>query len=218
MKNKKVLIGILITAFAILIASGVWFVRKQEKISTTQQQISLENKPEPIQALQFQPQQIPEDQLVWYEIPELGIKFKVTPDAKEDLKYTIVKYSEIGDTAKFPNAVLYLQSVRDFLGQEKCNPIDRCAEFVITRLPNNYCENRQKNGGPDWCAIVLNNDKYEFNLYRYQQAPRFSSGEEGMKYATTVRDKNLGFFQHYGNQDLLKKTYYPFSDVKFINK
>ncbi len=35
--------------------------------------------------------QTAEVEMVWYEVPELGVRFKVTPDAKEDLRY---KFSE----------------------------------------------------------------------------------------------------------------------------
>ena len=50
------------------------------------------------------------DELVWYEVPELGIKFKVSPDSKEDLRYFIKDYSD--DLGKSVHVSFYSKFVR----------------------------------------------------------------------------------------------------------
>ncbi len=56
-----------------------------------------------------------ENGMVWYGIPEIGIRFKVTPDTKNDLKYTswnseqkngVVLYSSSETDANFSHCIL----------------------------------------------------------------------------------------------------------------
>ncbi len=55
---------------------------------------------------------ISKQEMVWYEVPEVDIKFKVSPDSKKDLKYEVYKY-ENEDGSYTYNIWFYSQFVRE---------------------------------------------------------------------------------------------------------
>lgn len=66
----------------------VWITGILETMRKTSQQPAMNKKSAEQESLLKETGQ--EQDLVWYQIPELGIRFKVTPDSRSDLKYTIV--------------------------------------------------------------------------------------------------------------------------------
>lgn len=84
MKKTTIIAVVALLAVAILFGMGFWQWKSQQnqKVSRSDQAQSQEQQKQ-------QSQQIPEDQLVWYEIPELGIKMKLKKDLAEDLIYNI---------------------------------------------------------------------------------------------------------------------------------
>ncbi|MCK9378563.1 MAG: hypothetical protein M0P97_00250 [Candidatus Moranbacteria bacterium] len=86
---------------------------------------------------------------IWYEIPELGIKFKVTPDSKEDLKYIVNKHDKQG-------IYLYSKSIVEFL---KCENLIDCSEGSLGKVSTEKNLEIEKNTGIPSCrkeGIVAN--------------------------------------------------------------
>lgn len=82
MQSKKVILVATITTLfmvslaGVLVVGGKWAQRSIKEEEATKQDTG--NK---------QSQQVPEDQVVWYEIPELNIKFRVEKDIAENIGY-----------------------------------------------------------------------------------------------------------------------------------
>ena len=92
--NKKALI-LSVLIILLFVIFGCWLLfRAQKQISETI------NPLPPVQLAVpekfIQPKSSLPEGFVWYEIPELEIKFAVTPDTKKDLKYTFGEY-KLGD-------------------------------------------------------------------------------------------------------------------------
>ncbi len=125
-----------------------------------------------------------EKDLVWYEIPEMGIKFLVTKDAKEDLRYEIEK-NKI--SVKF-----YWQSVIDFFGDSHLiySDIFHIRKVIIKNndnlkqtLDRNFCSNKN---------IVA---KFKQNVYCLYTPQAFSFDKTKYnEYLKTIKDKHLKIY------------------------
>ncbi len=134
-----------------------------------------------------------EKDLVWYEIPELGIKFLVTKDAKEDLRYDY----KINKNKK--SAKLYWQSEIDFLPQQRCFDKQNDNLCTIGILNKILVKNKKKQGketGQSFCwgiqIITINNNS--LICFIGPQAWNFISVKEYNEYLKTIKDKNLEIY------------------------
>lgn len=100
-----------------------------------------------LKKLEEEKNKIAESDLVWYEIPELEVKFKVTKDEKDNLKY-FINAKEEGLNEEIVSATLYEQSVVDFIGKENCLNKDSenvfCYNVIIRKIPFNLNEVYEK--------------------------------------------------------------------------
>ena len=156
--------------------------QNQENINTNIEIESIKKTP------QLSPKEIEklkkEKDLVWYEIPEMGIKFLVTKDAKEDLRYEIEK-NKI--SVKF-----YWQSVIDFFGDSHLiySDIFHIRKVIIKNndnlkqtLDRNFCSNKN---------IVA---KFKQNVYCLYTPQAFSFDKTKYnEYLKTIKDKHLKIY------------------------
>jgi len=126
------------------------------------------------------------DELVWYEVPELGIKFKVSPDSKEDLKYNIWKYeSEIGvafyskfvrenklDEKYNENIMFYMKSVDDIEDVEVSQEIDF---YLVT---NEMMKKNENGEDMNLCEVKYIEVQNGLICYSKPQATLFVSDTE----------------------------------------
>ncbi len=196
--NKKSIIyfGIVLIS-AILIAGGFWAWKGDQEIDVAKEQNQIQQQTSNINIDQSNNnpdmQTVPEDQLVWYKVPELGIEFKVTPDTMSDLKYFIKEHNETGEiTASF-----YSESVKDFIekyGKLKRSFPDSCVDHTISKIDKKYI-NKNPNDTP-LCRendIILDNNNYLFCLNSAQSIV-FDSKEQLFKWEELTKDKKFGNF------------------------
>jgi hypothetical protein len=113
MKKKVVIGGISVTIILFWIV-GFWIWKENKKIKENSQSIQ-----ENIKTIDnekngdMKQQVILDDQLVWYEVPELGIRFKVTPDTKEDLGYSFRKNQTHDGSSIIKTAMFYSKTETD---------------------------------------------------------------------------------------------------------
>jgi hypothetical protein len=109
--SKKTIIAIIAILILLAMGAGFWKWKSMQKVSqqvqNQQQQVQQQNSNQ--QSVDNQQlQQIPEDQLVWYEIPELNIKFKVTKSVASELIYKIKNAKDSYGYASFSSRKLSL--------------------------------------------------------------------------------------------------------------
>ncbi len=102
--TRKIIIAIVSFLALAVIMVGIVFVLQKKEIEKKQaeqerqqeiEKLEVEKRKELQQRNIFSQEELEEIErlkndpdLVWYEVPELGIRFKVTPDTKEDLGYS----------------------------------------------------------------------------------------------------------------------------------
>ena len=154
-----------------------------------------------------------EKDLVWYEIPELEIKFLVTKDAKEDLGYVVRKNK---DQFKKDNTIVLFYNLSEInfkknrYNQDVCfnkkNELE-CHNWIsFTKISFKYNEYLKKKFGADsgWVChkdtnngekelLQINNDYiicYDFN----PQAFNWTDTTEYNEYLKTIKDKHLKIY------------------------
>lgn len=139
---------------------------------------------------------------VWYEMPEFGIKFKVTPDTNNDLKYNIKDVVDI-DNANIKNvtAYLYSESIIDFLGKDYCFHGDSfniaCSEGAIGKIPASQIEEAMKNTENPYplCGKdrIITNVNDNIICFTGPQSPVLF-GSQYEKYSKIVESKKFGIY------------------------
>ena len=122
--------------------------QNQENINNLEAQSIPQLSPEEIEKLKK------EKDLVWYEIPELEIKFLVTKDTKEDLGYKIEIYTN--DFGEVKTSILYSKKQVQGDFDKNCRLSESgwsCGRIVLSKTTKKYA-NWYKN-------------KYEHNKYRH---------------------------------------------------
>lgn len=115
-----------------------------------------------------------ENELVFYEVPELGIKFKVTPDSVLDLKYNIKNHEIQESNSKIKSAFFYSSSQTDKnLSNCKLSEQDGwdCGFFQIMNISNADLIIYVKQFKKEWCVdtggeIILENNNGKYCLYK----------------------------------------------------
>ena len=168
--NKKITIGIILGLA--VVAGGFWYVQRyiqddsqevanseQEKVEISENENNQENQISTKQLTKEETEKLKKEKdLVWYEIPELGIKFLVTEDTKNDLRYSYKEfrgYRHDNDYLKVKSIMLYSSLETDknlsncTLGEEKgwsCGWIQ--LNVVLKKELMLY---KEKNGLNIWC-------------------------------------------------------------------
>ena len=134
--------------------------------------------------------------LVWYEIPELKIRFLVTKDAKKDLKYDLRNVHNVG---KF--AYLYSQSEVKFAGCVKDEEgITECSKGILGRFANSLNEAYKKRYREDdtdteaglmMCNNIIARIDRDIICFTGPQATAFGSPEEYREYLKLTQDKKF---------------------------
>ena len=104
--NKKTIIISIVAIIIIAAGAGVW---QWEKVKKNKEIKNAENKQQAQDEqnnLNQPSQQISNDHLVWYEIPELGIEFKVSESNENDLIYYYKDWENGNGTAYFSTKTL----------------------------------------------------------------------------------------------------------------
>lgn len=155
--NKKHIIIISISVIVLAVAAGVWRWEKMKKAKNAKNNIS-----------QYQ-QKITndqDDQLVWYEVPELGIRFKVTLDAKDNLKYTNNNYETKDFVMKVNSGIFYSTSETNssFEGCKLSENGNSCGFFYIYKVSREQTDKFKNKYNKPWCEntggkIILENNE-----------------------------------------------------------
>ncbi|MFC1644917.1 hypothetical protein ACFL08_02735 [Patescibacteria group bacterium] len=188
--NKKVLGGVIVALIVIL---GASFIIKgmNQGADVIVEDVEKEDIQDSAKA---QPK---EEDLVWYEIPELGVKFKVTKESFDDLKYEVSETVKNGE--KTIGVRLYSQSLVEFLGEGRCfqQGESMCASGSMARFSVEYNENKNsfpcKEDTRDRKILITIGDDI---ICQYRpQASKFNSKEENDKYQEFIKNRNFGIYK-----------------------
>jgi hypothetical protein len=204
MKNKMLVVGICI--FALVLVGGLWFLMdsqgeiKPEVVKTEDSTIEIQYDTK--FGTRLTEREIAHiknsNDFVWYEVPELKIKFKVTPDTKDDLKY-ITETGEDRDTKEEVYTVyFYSQSVVNFLGSE-CVIDGRvkkeCADGSLGKVAIEKNLEIERNTGIPSCngeRIVANINNDIICLTGAQASVLVAGKYE--EYLETIKSKEFGIY------------------------
>lgn len=122
-----------------------------------------------------------EKNLVWYEIPELRIKFLVRKDKLKDLEYTIEGVFNMDNhaTAYFSSA-----SIVDFFKQKNIN--GNFTQWGLLKTGKNELNNLD-----DFSRLIYHNEEYNIYYIPQRQAPIFSGDAEIREYEEYLVKKGL---------------------------
>jgi len=210
--HKSSFIWTLFLLISVPLTVGVlWCVEKEKKeIAVIQTRILQENEEavkKAKEAIEEKRQRADED-LVWYEIPELGVRFKVTPDSKDDLRYTVTynKKDRNGVIVDFYSILQYqflgevcsIQDAKNVFEREYTGKYSTCSLWSISRYSEISRKEFKLKQGVDACfdgKVILN----ENNLYWCYALPQFSNFKDQGQYKSYVKwmngkNKNLGVF------------------------
>lgn len=127
--------------------------------------------------------------LVWYEIPELYVKFLVTPDTKKDLRYKLT----LADADEGIRGIsVYYQSVADIAGCEVDGEI-ACSNLSLSSILLEKKSSYQSKKGRPFCGSMEESHlvgAYEFCV-RYQNDFQLTSEQE-KEYQEKHKDVFLG--------------------------
>lgn len=145
------------------------------------------------------------DDLVWYEIPELEVRFKVTPDAKDDLGYNFKKYMSFENSINVKKVAIYSLSETDSnlsdctLSEEKgwsCGLID-----ISIASKNEIDKYSERNPGFTYCnpgnlSVLENNYICITNIGNNIDYNKFVFNEEYQNFfhISQVKDKKFGIY------------------------
>lgn len=202
---KKEIIIILSILILAVLAGGFWFVKNNREVKIVQQKSQDDNiriKDNTKFGTRLTEEEIEivknNDYFVWYEIPELGIRFKVTPDTKEDMGYNIRYVTEIDNNGKNLTAYLYSKSVTIFLGSDYCfhnNKFQtRCSDGAIDKV--SVKQNNKTGKDHIWACredrILINTNDGVICFTGSQSPVLFGSQYE--EYSKIIKDKNFGIY------------------------
>ncbi len=129
--------------------------------------------------------------MVWYEIPELGIKFLVTKDTKDDLRYVVSKFNN-------KSVGIYSQSEVDFLPHQSCFNEwgdNLCTiGFLSSVLKKDNDKAKKEHKSPlclDSQVIKVIND--DIICYAGPQSPVLLD-DNYEKYIETIKNKKFGIY------------------------
>ena len=182
MKKQKLTISMLVSAFILFIIILVWNIKKNE---TLKDQVQQQN-----QSIG----QISKNDLVWYEVPELGIRFKVTPDTKNDLKYFIKEDEKFESIS----AYFYSQSTKDFIEENsKIAEITiSYSDFALLRISEEKNKKFKEENGRLACLQenIITQMGEQVYCKDSSQSSIFSSKEQYEQYQESIKNKKFGLF------------------------
>ena len=214
--NKKLLITIGIILGLAVVAGGFWYIQRyvqddsQEVANSEQENIEVvenedqnnkqENQSNNPSKNQISTKQLTKEEteklkqekdLVWYEIPELGIKFLVTRDSKDDLRYIMDENV----------AHLYRHSVVSFLQHNsKIKKLfdNNYSGFAVVRIDQDIYRKYQKNDPKHPYPCRTSEAIFVINKYVYcsehSQAAVFDSKQQQEDYQRNTRNKNYKIY------------------------
>ena len=214
--NKKVTIVIILILALALVAGGFWCWQNNKKAEVNQQAKQAENQEQQDNAIKIRDDtrfgaRLSEKEikaiknnnsLVWYEIPELGIKFKVTLDTKDDLRY-ITETEKNKETEENEITVFfYNQSTVNFLGNSCLlnNQVKKtCTEGALSRYSVKL--NELYKGRSDTESMlracrgsgIIANINEDIICFAGPQSSVLSK-EQQDEYLETVKDKKFGIY------------------------
>ncbi|PIP25270.1 MAG: hypothetical protein COZ27_00290 [Candidatus Moranbacteria bacterium CG_4_10_14_3_um_filter_41_65] len=177
---KKIHFAFIIAVLAL--CAGIWYWKSVNSV-----------KKEVVQ--QLVEQQLPskeenqEQNLVWYPVPELGVRFKVTLDMSDNLKYSMV-YDE---TTRQPIAYFYLQSIHDFEEKQgipcvfymddspRIGVYSSCSDFALRRVNiDNKTKAVEQTSQCGMSIEKMRTEKY-FICYSHSQAVSITGDRDAYK-------------------------------------
>lgn len=137
-----------------------------------------------------------EEELVWYEIPELGVRFKVSPDVYEDLKYKLWSKPWPNEQEK-STAVFYYQSEINYLGKDGCFNEEGeivCTNGLIVRVSRNKNFQEEQEIGRRICrdgdrALIEDISGESIACYHIPQASNFTNERPYSLYKEKIKDQ-----------------------------
>jgi hypothetical protein len=210
--NKKVIIGIVLFLILTTLVVGFWFIKNKNKAAINKQQ-NQNNKIKIDEDTRFGTRLTEEEienikdgnYFVWYEIPELGIRFKVSEYAESDLKYEIVDEKDIvsGKEYEIKRAYIYRQSVVDFLDHEWCfnnNDENLCTDGVLSlydfELNELYKKSNSTNDMLNVCrdTNIISNIGNSIICFTGPQASNFKSEYEYNEYLEYINNREFKMY------------------------
>lgn len=207
--NKKFLeIGVFILLLTAIAGGGFWCWEENKEMQEQKKQEMAEQKQEnAVESVQKEntdikdKEQTQDDQtdLVWYEVPELRIKFQVEKWAKDDLGYVAGKTSiDSGNGSNSVYATFYPKSTLNEHSDECYSSKDKellCWIFDVSRFDNRE-ELRLKDGNT-WqvlCPVKAKEfDTYSICYERHIQDPYYGMGEENYLQYKETHPKDIYF-------------------------
>jgi hypothetical protein len=124
-----------------------------------------------------------EKDLVWYEIPELGVEFLVTKDTKQDLDYY----------TKEKKVYLFRRSVIEFNFNNWCEFNPKTKENNCSSMAISLRKNTEKKGHPGiLCNKFFEIDNSKGVCFVNAQASSFVSVDAYYEYLKLIKDKDFG--------------------------
>ena len=160
--NKRIIISIII----LLLLAGVavfWVAQREEQSQQDQVQQDKQVEEQQMVAKEenvFSQEELEkieklknDNSLVWYEIPEMGIRFRVTPDTKEDLEYEIQNYKNVQNESVV-TAILYSFDQVGNSYDEKCRLSEEgwgCTRLLLSIPSSGFISNYKNKHNREWC-------------------------------------------------------------------
>lgn len=156
--SKKVVIMLGVIVVAIIVIVSIFMAKKSQKVAIDQQQNAVQQQAEQQseQSSKGENQQEndtdkwkvyenKENELVWYEIPEIKIKFKVNKEVAEELVYNFKGENDFGSVlfsskglSKIPGCGVE-QGPLSALSKIKGNPYDYAdTDYYVSRKPKQF--------------------------------------------------------------------------------
>ena len=199
MLKKTIIVTISFFILSVLVGVCIWQWEKIKNFNIAKQKTQQEQSEEGWQ----NKEQINNDKFVWYEVPELGIKFKVTPDTKEDLKYNSKNNRMAIFNIDLHDTIFYSSSETDsslkgcVLSEETGLS---CGNFYINKIFKDQAKAYEEKVGKPYCEdsggkTILENNDYYICLYSRNEISVFDNDKYKEEFhIMDNNDKNYGIF------------------------
>ena len=134
-----------------------------------------------------------EKDLVWYEIPELGIKFLVTKDTKEDLDY-FIKKSSLPYNIKHKYVYLFYKSLIRFNNEDWCGFKRKTKENNCSSIGIDIRKIADINAPADGCDYFVLIKNPIGLCISHPQAALFKNYHEYKEYLQSIKNKNFKIY------------------------
>lgn len=173
--NKKIGFAVILVLVLVITIAGLWKWKNQSFLS--QSDSNNENFSD-------------------YEVPELGIKFRVTSETKEDLKYDFKEYNTEDSMMKILSSSFYSVAERQSKSCVLSEGGYNCGRFDIYRVSKKESDEFTNKYNKPWCEstggkIILENENDRICLFSKELS--LKSDSDYRKFFHIDREENKKF-------------------------